>query len=372
MLTTRRSALLVADAPGHIIDRTARSWVRYGSQAGHEILNTGVASSFSICRRARELGVVNWIDQVAYLALGGAVRAPQVVMVHHLTDDVLEQGIAALTQCDAITTASILWQTRLEALTGRPVVRIPYSVDTDTFRPAADRASARAAAGLGPERFVAGFLGKAAANQANRKGLDVLEAAVKAVARRIAGFTLLLVGPGWKLLAGRLREAGVDVVERQYATSEETAGAYALMDALLVTSSEEGGPCTILEAMASGVPVVTSVVGHVLEVVQDGRTGFTCPARTPREYVERLERLASDRELHGRVARDARDFVLRERADHVLIPRIDFATLYRGAVEHFGKRNRLEMAFRVLPSAALFARSLARPLVRAGYLAVSR
>jgi glycosyltransferase involved in cell wall biosynthesis len=371
MVAARRSALLVADAPGHIIDRMARSWVGHGIQAGHEILNTGAASSFSICQRARELGVVYWLDQVAYLALGNAVLAPQVVMVHHLTDDVLDQGIAGLAHCDAITTSSLLWQARIEAFTGRPVVRIPYSVDTDIFRPSPDRTIRRAAAGFGPDRFVAGFLGKAEANQANRKGLDVLETAVRAAARRIANFTLLLVGPGWEPLARRLREGGVDVVHQHYATTEETVASYALMDALLVTSSEEGGPCTILEAMACGVPVITSVVGHVLEVVRDGRTGFTCPARTPREYVARLERLALDRDLHRRIAEDARKFIVRERADHVVIPRIDFSTLYRGAVEHFQTRRPFEMALRMLPSAALFARSLARPLLRAASAAAS-
>jgi glycosyltransferase involved in cell wall biosynthesis len=364
MMTSHRPALLVADAPGHIIDRMGRSWLRHGCHARHELINTGVKSSFAVCRRARELGVVNWLDQVAYLALGKAVRAPQVVMVHHLTEDVLQQGIEALEHCDAITTSSVVWQARLEALTGRPVVRIPYTVDATIFRPAADRDAARAAAGFAPRQFVAGFLGKAGANQANRKGLDVLEAAVRLAARRFANFSLLLVGPGWEPLAQRLREGGVDVVQQEYATTEETVASYASMDALLVTSSEEGGPCTILEAMASGVPVITSVVGHVPEVVADGRTGFTCPARTPHEYVERLELLAEDDYLRRRIAHDAREFILRERADDVVIPRIDFASLYSGAVQRFRNRNRLEMAFRMLPSACLFARSLARPLVR--------
>jgi glycosyltransferase involved in cell wall biosynthesis len=364
-MLTRRTALLVADAPGHIIDRMGRSWLRHARQAGHELLNIGVTSSFSICRRARELGIVHWIDQVAYLALGSAVRAPQVVMVHHLTSDVLEQGVAALERCDAITSTSVLWQSRLEALTGRPVVRIPYSVDTAVFRPAADRERARAAAGFRPRRFVAGFLGKAGANQANRKGLDLLEGVMQTAARRIPNLSLLLVGPGWDVLARRLRLAGVDVVQQQYATSEETVASYALMDALLVTSNEEGGPCTILEAMASGVPVITSVVGHVPEIVSDGRTGFTCPARSPREYVDRLELLAGDSSVGRRIAGDAREFILRERADDVVIPRIDFAALYAGAIARFQTRDRLETTLRMLPGACLLARSLVRPLVRA-------
>jgi glycosyltransferase involved in cell wall biosynthesis len=364
MLSACRSALLVADAPGHIIDRIGRSWVRHGRGVEHELLNSGAVSSFSICRRAGALGIVHWLDQVAYQVLGSAVRAPQVAMVHHLTEDCLEQGIAALEHCDAITTTSTFWQTKLETLTGRPVVRIPYSVDTDTFCPPLSRETARDAAGLGPRRFVIGFLGKAGANQSNRKGLDVLEAVVKAASQRIPGLSLVLVGPGWEALARRIRQAGIDVVQRQYQTTEETTAAYALMDALLVTSSEEGGPCTILEAMASGVPVITSVVGHVPEIVADGTTGFTCPSRSVQEYVDRLERLAGDLELRRRISAAAREFVLRERADSVVIPRINFPALYRGAVNHFENRNPWEMALRIVPTACLYARSLARPLLR--------
>ena len=364
-LSDNSRALLVADAPGHIIDRMAKSWIRH-NETSHELLNSGVTPSFSICRRARELGLVYWLDQIAYQALHKAVRAPQVVMVHHLTEDCLEQGVASLDSCDAITTSSILWQRKLELLTGRPVVRIPYSVDTNVFRPPVNKSRERLAAGVGEGQFVLGFLGKATANQSNRKGVDVLEAVLKVAAQRLGNISLVLVGPGWESLAGRVRAAGVHVIQRQYQTTEETAHAYALMDALLVTSSEEGGPCTILEAMACEVPVITSIVGHVNEVVSDGITGFTCPSRNPREYLARLQRLAGDPELRRRIAAAGRNSILRERADDVVIPRIDFSTLYEGAVRRFENRNGFERALRVLPSACLFARRFARPLRRMG------
>jgi glycosyltransferase involved in cell wall biosynthesis len=153
------------------------------------------------------------------------------------------------------------------------------------------------------------------------------------------------------------------VVQRQYKTTEETVAAYALMDALLVTSSEEGGPCTILEAMACGVPVITSLVGHVPEIVVDGKTGLICSSRSPKEYVELLDRLIGAPGLRGSIAARALDFVVRERADAVVIPRIDFNALYGGAVAHFARRNRFERAIRMVPSACLYARSLARPLL---------
>jgi glycosyltransferase involved in cell wall biosynthesis len=363
---TSTRSLLVADAPGHIISRIGRSWLRHGGGVEHELVSTAQASSFSICRRARELGMVHWLDQIGYQALGRAVRAPQVVMVHHLTDDGMAQRIAELDRCDAITTSSRLWQIRLENLTGRPAVLIPYSLDTRTFHPPADREAAKAAAGIGSGQFVVGFLGKAGANHANRKGLDVLEAALKSASDRRHNLCLLLVGPGWEPLAGRMRRAGVHVLQRQYKTTEETVAAYAVMDALLVTSSEEGGPCTILEAMACGVPVITSMVGHVREIVSDGRTGLVCSSRSPREYVERLDLLIGSPGIHQYIAGQARAFVTRERDDAVVIPRINFAALYNGALQRFQSRSCLERAIRILPSAYLYARSVARPILRMG------
>jgi glycosyltransferase involved in cell wall biosynthesis len=363
-LTNGKAALLVADSPGHIIDRIGRSWRRHCKTIEHELTNSGRVSSFAICRRARQIGVVHWLDQIAYNVLRRAVRAPQVAMVHHLTADCLEAGVAALDSADAITTTSTLWQQKLETLTGRPVVRIPYSLDTKLFQTRQDRDATRLAAGLGRRQFVVGFVGKAGANHANRKGVDVLEAILKNASSRPRNLSLVLVGPGWDSMARRIRQTGVDVLQRQYKTTEETVDAYSLMDALLITSSEEGGPCTLMEAMACGVPVVTSLVGHVREIIIDGETGFICPNRSPREYIDRLNTLALDADLRCRMASQAREFIVRERDDSVVIPRVDFPALYNGAIQRFKTRNCIERAIRALPSACLYARSLARPLFR--------
>jgi glycosyltransferase involved in cell wall biosynthesis len=365
MTASLPSALLVSDAPGHIVERIGRSWCLHGRGVHYELLATGSHSSFAICQRASQLGAVHWLDQIAFQVLGKAVRAPQVAMVHHLTDDCLAQGIAALEHCDAITTTSKHWQSKLEALTGRSVVCLPYTVDTRTFRPPADREAARMAAGIRPGQFVIGFVGKAGANYANRKGIDVFQTILRNAAQRWRNLSVLLVGPGWESLASQIQRSGVRVLRQEYETTEQTVAAYALMDALLVTSTEEGGPCTILEAMACGVPVITSVVGHVSEVVRNGETGLICPSRDPREYLEHLDHLRNSSGLRRRLTTQAREFVVVEREDGVVIPRMDFASLYAGAIARFRTRPRLERAIRTLPLSYLYARSLARPLRQA-------
>jgi glycosyltransferase involved in cell wall biosynthesis len=49
---------------------------------------------------------------------------------------------------------------------------------------------------------------------------------------------------------------------------------YGIFDAFLLTSKMEGTPISILEAMASGVPVFTTNVGQISSIVKDGETGF--------------------------------------------------------------------------------------------------
>lgn len=56
-------------------------------------------------------------------------------------------------------------------------------------------------------------------------------------------------------------------------------------------------PTVLLEAMAFGVPVVTTDEGGIPDIVADGVSGFIVPCRDPRALADRLERLLDDRAL---------------------------------------------------------------------------
>jgi len=74
----------------------------------------------------------------------------------------------------------------------------------------------------------------------------------------------------------RLEKAGVPYLHRFLAQPDDAAEYYKALDLYLVTSREEGGPKSILESLASGVPLVSTKTGMAPDIITDGENGFLC------------------------------------------------------------------------------------------------
>ena len=80
-------------------------------------------------------------------------------------------------------------------------------------------------------------------------------------------------------------------------------------DAFLMTSSLEGIPRCLMEAMAIGTPVVAYDIPGVNELIQHGETGFLAPLGKVAELAEQVAFLAENPEQRIRMALNARKLV---------------------------------------------------------------
>jgi glycosyltransferase involved in cell wall biosynthesis len=109
-------------------------------------------------------------------------------------------------------------------------------------------------------------------------------------------WTLKVVGDGPLLGPTQRMAANLGLAHRvEFAGyCSDVAGVLAASHVFVLSSNWEGLPLTIVEAMRAGLPVIASDVGGVSELVEDGRTGYLVPAKSPLILAERLRNLLED------------------------------------------------------------------------------
>jgi glycosyltransferase involved in cell wall biosynthesis len=114
-----------------------------------------------------------------------------------------------------------------------------------------------------------------------------------------------LIGDGPLHAALAAEAAGLPVTFAGRMAPETLPDEYRRARVLVMTSTSEGMPNVILEAMASGVPVVSTPVGSIPDVVKPDTTGFLFPVGDDAALAGHLERLFTDDALRDRLARGA-------------------------------------------------------------------
>jgi glycosyltransferase involved in cell wall biosynthesis len=91
------------------------------------------------------------------------------------------------------------------------------------------------------------------------------------------------------------------------ANDSDGAKVMAESDLFLLPSVFEGTPLTLMEAMHSGMPIITTNVCGMRDVIRDGENGLLVPVRSSNSIVAAIERLAADPTLRQKIGTAARE-----------------------------------------------------------------
>lgn len=83
-------------------------------------------------------------------------------------------------------------------------------------------------------------------------------------------------------------------------------------DIFVLPSLKEGLPYVILEAGLAGLPVITSNVGGIPEIIENGKDGLLVPPANPEELAIAIKKLIEDKTLRENLAKNLREKILRE------------------------------------------------------------
>lgn len=180
------------------------------------------------------------------------------------------------------------------------VHRIPIGIDLSLFHAHTSEArrNARTQLGLPHEAFVVGSFQKDGVGWADGdepkliKGPDVLVEACAALCARVPETYVLLSGPARGYVKRGLERHGVPYVHRVLDHYAQIGMLYDAVDAYVVPARQEGGPKGVLEAMAAGVPLVSTRVGQAVDLVRDDENGWLLDVEDVAGIADRLVAIA--------------------------------------------------------------------------------
>jgi L-malate glycosyltransferase len=196
------------------------------------------------------------------------------------------------------------------------MICIPNAVDVSRFSIAAHRNNIRSDLGILSSHFVIGTV----ANFRKVKNHACLIKAFHRIAEAYPETRLLFVGRGFanapedseKEIKRLIKLLGLTARVIFAGYRNDVSSLLKAMDIFCLPSLAEGLPVSVLEAMASGVPVVGSDVSGIKEIVSSGETGLLFPSNDGGLLAKALEKLINDPDLRSTLAKKAFDFVRQE------------------------------------------------------------
>lgn len=184
-------------------------------------------------------------------------------------------------------------------------------IDTTLYNPDKYDAAFRTSVGAADKTLLL-YVGRLAAE----KDLDILMESLTQLNKNDSGYHLIITGDG--PLGDQLKQnAPANVTFTGYLQGEDLAKAYASSDIFVFPSTTETFGNVILEAMASGLPVVAPSSGGIKENLVDRYNGLSCRPRSVKDMVLAIRELKKNQTLRHTLAAQARAYSLTKSWDEI-------------------------------------------------------
>ena len=191
---------------------------------------------------------------------------------------------------------------------------IHNGVDIKKFQPTADKRKIKAELGFNPDDIAIVSVGRLYA----RKGLFTLIESMPAVVKRFPNAKFIISGKGqsdeMNKLNAHAERLGVknNIIFTGYYPDKKLPKLYQAADVFAFSTFYEHHPFAVLEALSTGLPVVTTTVGGIPETIKTGKNGFLVKPFDEKAFADRILYLLEHKEFASEMGAAARKTVVEQ------------------------------------------------------------
>lgn len=212
-----------------------------------------------------------------------------------------------------IAVSNATWEFHIDqGLNAEKVITLFNGVDLKRFQPRVPEDAVRNKLGLSPEDFLILTVGQIGL----RKGQDVLAEAALLLASRLSNAQYLIAGERFSdkpesrafeaRVIAKLQSIGEGDHLHLLGYREDMPELMNAADVLVHPANQEPLGRVLLEAAASGLPIIATDVGGTSEIFRHRESAWLIPPGEPKALAEAILKLANDAELRSRLAGKAR------------------------------------------------------------------
>lgn len=195
-----------------------------------------------------------------------------------------------------VTTGEKLKQTliRDNQILPKKIISIPTGIDCELFVPSLDKESIRSSLGLPVDKIIIGIV----ATLRSWKGHSYLIDAFKSIDNSNLHLLIVGNGPQWDNIVEKTDSLELTEKVTLCGDQENVVPWLQSMDIFVLPSyANEGVPQGLMQAMACGLPVISTDVGSITEIVCEGTNGLVVPIKDSVNLGYAIESLINNKEL---------------------------------------------------------------------------